>query len=121
MKKSFVCLLLLSLFSTTLVSPLTAQTRARRVGQNPTPSAPTAQPPVLGGAGTTAGQPGVQAPTVNSGPEEVGEGDVIRVETTLVTLPVSVTDRNGRYIPDLTKEDFRLWEDGVEQQVAFFA
>ncbi|HYN26570.1 MAG TPA: VWA domain-containing protein, partial [Pyrinomonadaceae bacterium] len=51
----------------------------------------------------------------------VGAGDVIRVDTTLVTLPVSVTDRNGRYIPNLTKEDFRLWEDGVEQQVAFFA
>jgi Ca-activated chloride channel family protein len=126
MKKSFTCLLLLSLFSTALVSPLTAQTRARRVGQNPPQSAPNnsstpAQPPVLGRAGTSAGQPSVQSPTVNSGPEEVAEGDVIRVDTTLVTLPVSVTDRNGRYIPDLAKEDFRLWEDGVEQQVAFFA
>ena len=38
-----------------------------------------------------------------------------------MTLPVSVTDRNGRYIPNLTKTDFRLWEDGVEQQVAFFS
>jgi VWFA-related protein len=55
-----------------------------------------------------------------NGPEEVDAGDVIRVDTTLVTLPVSVTDRNGRYIPNLRKEDFRLWEDGVEQTVAFF-
>jgi VWFA-related protein len=39
----------------------------------------------------------------------------------LVTIPVSVTDRNGRYIPNLRKEDFRLWEDGVEQSVAFFS
>ena len=104
---------------------MTAQTRERRVGQNPTPSAPNAstpsRPPVLGGTGTTAGQPSVQSPTINNGPEEVEAGDVIRVDTTLVTLPVSVTDRNGRYIPNLTKEDFRLWEDGVEQQVAFFA
>ena len=30
-------------------------------------------------------------------------------------------DRGGRYIPNLRKEDFRLWEDGVEQDVAFFA
>jgi VWFA-related protein len=51
----------------------------------------------------------------------VEAGDVIRVDTTLVTLPVSVTDRDGRYIPNLRKEDFRLWEDGVEQNVAFFA
>jgi VWFA-related protein len=51
----------------------------------------------------------------------VDAGDVIRVNTTLVTLPVSVTDRDGRYIPNLRKEDFRLWEDGVEQPVAFFS
>jgi VWFA-related protein len=51
----------------------------------------------------------------------VDAGDVIRVNTTLVTLPVSVMDRGGRYIPNLRKEDFRLWEDGVEQDVAFFA
>lgn len=125
MKKSFARLLLLSLFITAFVNPLTAQTRERRVGQNPTPSTPNAstpsRPPVLGGRTTTAGQPSVQSPTINSGPEEVDAGDVIRVDTTLVTLPVSVTDRNGRYIPNLTKEDFRLWEDGVEQQVAFFA
>lgn len=38
-----------------------------------------------------------------------------------MTLPVSVMDRDGRYIPNLQKEDFRIWEDGVEQDVAFFA
>jgi Ca-activated chloride channel homolog len=125
MKKSFVCLVLVSVSIAAFVSPLQAQTRERRVGQNPTnsasyPSTPS-QPPVLRGPRTTAGQPGTQSPTVASEQEEVEAGDVIRVETTLVTLPVSVTDRNGRYIPNLTKEDFRLWEDGEEQQVAFFA
>src|SRR5437016_3000678 len=30
-------------------------------------------------------------------------------------------DRDGKYIPDLRKEDFRVWEDGVEQRVAYFA
>jgi VWFA-related protein len=29
-------------------------------------------------------------------------------------------DRQGRYIPNLHKEDFRLWEDGVEQTIGFF-
>ena len=57
----------------------------------------------------------------DNGPEEVDPGDVIKVETTLVTLPVSVMDRDGKYIPNLRKEDFRLWEDGTEQAVAFFA
>jgi VWFA-related protein len=30
-------------------------------------------------------------------------------------------DRDGRYIPNLHKEDFHLWENGLEQNVAFFA
>lgn len=125
MKKTFTCLLLLLLFSG-LSGVLKSQTRARRVGQN-TPPAPQSgstptRPPVLGGNTTTNKQPG--APTsekTNTGPEEVEAGDVIRVDTTLVTLPVSVTDRDGKYIPNLTKTDFRLWEDGVEQNVAFFS
>jgi VWFA-related protein len=56
----------------------------------------------------------------DSAPEEVGEGDVVRVETTLISIPVSVMDRDGKYIPNLRKEDFRVWEDGTEQQVAYF-
>jgi VWFA-related protein len=43
------------------------------------------------------------------------------VNTTLVTIPVSVMDRDGRYAPNLRKGDFHLWEDGVEQEIAFFA
>ncbi len=56
-----------------------------------------------------------------NGPEEYGEGDTIRVDTTLVSLPVSVMDRDGKFIPNLRKENFRIWENGVEQQVAYFA
>ena len=39
----------------------------------------------------------------------------------MVPLTVTVTDRNGHYITDLTVEDFRIFEDGVHQSVAFFA
>lgn len=46
--------------------------------------------------------------------------DVIRVNTTVVTVPVRVMDRNGRFIPDLKQHQFQLFEDGVEQQIAFF-
>lgn len=124
MKRILVPLLFISFFAAFTVS-VSAQSRVRRVGDNPAPTgsgAPTAPgPPVLGGAnGTTnSQQPGGTA-TAN-GPEEVEAGDVIKVNTTLVTLPVSVMDRDGRYIPNLRKEDFRLWENGVEQQVAFFS
>lgn len=124
MKKFFVFLSLLSLLSTS-ISVGFGQGRPRRVGQQTsapetTTVTPPAKPPVLGGANypnNRKPEPPAQAPT---GPEEVDAGDIIRVSTTLVTIPVSVMDRDGRYIPNLQKEEFRIWEDEVEQEVAFF-
>lgn len=55
------------------------------------------------------------------GAEPSSENETIRIDTTLVTIPVSVIDRDGKFIPHLTKRDFRLFEDGVEQEVADFA
>jgi Ca-activated chloride channel family protein len=131
MKRISLCLALLSLIALFAVA-LSAQTRQRRVFQNPPvpnstlPTPDSSRPsraPVLGGATRPAGSQsnGQPADVASSGPEEIDEGDVVRVNTTLVTLPVSVTDRDGRYIPNLRKEDFRLWEEGVEQNVAFFS
>ena len=126
MKRILFCLVLLSLSALFAVG-LNAQTRQRRVLQNPqgrqNDSASPSRAPVLGGATRPAGtkSDGQPSGVAASGPEEVDAGDVIRVNTTLVTLPVAVMDRDGRYIPNLRKEDFRLWEDGVEQDVAIFS
>lgn len=126
MKRFTPFLILVSLFllSATVSN---AQSRPRRVGNNPqlpTPNSTSAsRPPVLGGANRAPGEKprGAPSATVDNGPEEVDAGDIVRVNTTLVTLPVSVMDRNGKYVPNLRKEDFRLWEDGIEQNVAFFS
>jgi len=62
-------------------------------------------------------------PAINLGEtkdEEVDEGDVVRIDTNLVTVPVSVLDRQGRYVPGLRKEDFRVLENGMEQRIAYF-
>lgn len=80
-----------------------------------------ARPPVLGGATRDSNEQKPTTPQKDAGPEEVGEGDVVKVETTLISIPVSVMDRDGKYIPNLTKDDFHVWEDGVEQRVAYFA
>ncbi|HZH34161.1 MAG TPA: hypothetical protein VEX64_04930, partial [Pyrinomonadaceae bacterium] len=48
------------------------------------------------------------------------EDDIVKVETNLVTMPVSVFDRNGLYIPNLQQSDFKIFEDGVEQEIAYF-
>jgi VWFA-related protein len=45
----------------------------------------------------------------------------LKLETTVVTVPVVASDKNGNYIPDLKKEDFTISEDGVNQEIAFFA
>jgi len=59
----------------------------------------------------------------NSGAErnETVEGDVVRVDTSLVTVPVTVMDRSGRFIPDLERKDFKLFDNGIEQKIAYFA
>ena len=53
--------------------------------------------------------------------EEVDEGDVVRVETQLVSVPAVVTDRNGRPLPGLRAENFSVLEDGKPQHVTNFA
>lgn len=52
--------------------------------------------------------------------EETVEGDVVRVDTSLVTVPVSVMDRSGKFIPNLRRQDFRIFDNGVEQKIAYF-
>src|SRR5215213_3486377 len=147
MRKFASAALLLSLLLTTIIYSQ-AQTRPRRVGQSssqpPPPPATPSEPqdeaapapsprnrPVLQTGTTISSGSGRQTgPQSSSGktstpspnePEEVDEGDVVRVNTTLVSIPVTVMDRNGRFIPNLNQQDFRIYEDGVEQQVAYFA
>jgi VWFA-related protein len=80
---------------------------------------PTQRPELIGPEKNTpaAGTPA----TPSSGPEEISEGDIIRVDTQLVSVNVSVVDRGtNRGVNDLIKEDFRLAEDNVAQQIAHF-
>ena len=48
-------------------------------------------------------------------------GLTLRVDSTLVQIPVAVTDSLNRFVLGLQKEDFHLFEDGVEQNVAHFS
>jgi VWFA-related protein len=49
------------------------------------------------------------------------EPEIIKVETELVTVPVRVMDRKGRFFGGLAKENFKVFEDGVEQEIAYFS
>ncbi len=46
--------------------------------------------------------------------------EVIKVNTELAAFEVSVTDKNGRPVRNLTANDFRVFEDGVERKPDFF-
>jgi VWFA-related protein len=52
--------------------------------------------------------------------EEVDEGDVVRVETQLVSVPAVVTNRNGRPMSGLKAENFLVYEDGQKQNITNF-
>ena len=65
---------------------------------------------------TPAGTPADKAANV-----EISEGDVIRVDSQLVTLNISVVDRStSRGLAGLVQSDFQLFEDGQQQQIVQF-
>lgn len=53
--------------------------------------------------------------------QEPQRPDTIKVNTALVTVPVVVTDRYGRFVTGLSQNDFRLHENGEPQQIASFS
>lgn len=52
--------------------------------------------------------------------QEVSEGDVIRIDTSLVSSELLVVDKQGNPITGLTADDFVITEDGVPQKVGHF-
>ncbi len=120
MKRYAVILVCLGVFLLPVAAQTARSTRPRIV-PNPAPSSdspnPTAakQPPVLKGE---VRKPAPPAPANAEVIEE--DNDVIKIETNLVTFPVSVIDREGRFITGLKKEDFQIFENGKQQQIDSF-
>lgn len=78
------------------------------------------QPPELQGSDRNKPAAGTPARPSNT-PEEISEDDVIRVDTELVSVNVSVVDRGtSRGVNDLKLEDFRLYENNAAQQILHF-
>jgi VWFA-related protein len=57
-------------------------------------------------------------PTPKEDEQEIDPDDVISVNTTEVMLPVTVRDSAGMLVSNLTRKDFRIFEDGVEQPLS---
>ncbi len=115
MKKFSIFLSLLSLLSTSTSTGF-GQGRPRRVGESTSSIQQTHRPAAPAPTRATRArwrelseqpQPANHnTDTTPAGPEEVDAGDIIRVNTTLVTIPVSVMDRDGRYVPTCKRKSF---------------
>jgi Ca-activated chloride channel homolog len=128
MKKIAFILACLGLFGASVLAQ-TPSSRQRVITGTPSPT-----PPVIQG-GTTVPTTEKRAPVLQGGrtfpqtsptppvtdnQEAVEDDEVIKVETNLVTMPVSVLDRDGRFIAGLQQKDFQIFENGVQQKVEYF-
>ena len=113
----------------TSIEPAVSQREGRQQpGQNPTgqdpvrPSPneqPREKPPAPSPSPTPpteSGQPG-EAKQIRTDRQADLDVESIRIDSTLVVVPVSVTDQSGQPIRDLEGEDFILEEEGVKQQI----
>jgi Ca-activated chloride channel homolog len=49
------------------------------------------------------------------------DDDVLKIDTDLVTIPVRITSKQGRPIPNVGKGEFKVFENGVEQTIDYFS
>ncbi len=80
-----------------------AQPKGEKPNARPTPTPPPA------------------TPQSDPAADDADDGEVITVDTRLVTIPVRVIDRKNRFVTGLAKENFKVFEDGVEQEIAHFS
>ncbi len=104
----FALLLLVSASFTAFFAQSRPQTNGgeKKINQRPSPTPP----------------PATGNPTINNEKgNAVEDTEILRIETNLVSIPVKVSDRGGRFIAGLKKEDFKIFEDDAEQEIAYFS
>jgi Ca-activated chloride channel family protein len=91
---------------------------ARVIAQDPPPApVPKVSPPISQSPAVNSSQqttpPTLQAASDNQ--------TTLRVNVNLVILPVTVKDSAGHLVPDLTRTEFRILDDNVEQRLEYFS
>jgi VWFA-related protein len=99
--------------------------------QPPAPANPNKQdtPPAAGGPDSNVGPYAIpkkkeqppEAPPERPKKIEGMPDYSIKVDVPLVNLDVQVTTKDGQFIPNLSKENFKIFEDGVEQKLTNFS
>ena len=75
----------------------------------------------VGGEDPPTRQGAAQSRQGQNAASETDDSYTLSVDVDLVNVNVVVTDANGRYLTYLTKENFRIYEDRVEQQITHFS
>lgn len=120
MKKSISFLLVCLLFFISLTDIGSAQSGRIR---KPTPNTNNPNTSSSSSENSTTSEPNTaketQPKVVKAEPGDFSEDDTtLKIDATLVTIPTIVSDRNGRYVPFLKTDDFRVFEDGILQEVS---
>ena len=97
--------------------------QSHRTATDSEPAKTNKRPPAAAAAPSPTPPAPSEASAVNQPADStaVDDGDVIKVDTNLVTIPVKVSDRSNRFIAGLKKEDFKVFEDNQEQEIALFS
>ena len=71
--------------------------------------------------GVSASYAQITQPTPTPTPEIDDPSETIEIPVDLVTLTLTVTDNYGRYVSGLTKDAFKVFDEGDEQEITFFS
>ena len=121
----FVCLL--ALFPPAPAALTQDQTRPRKVSRKagaPSSNASDPDQSQKAGAAKAEATPGADDAQPQQGQkskqdaEAVGDDEVVTINASEVLVPATVRDSSGRLVSDLTRRDFRVFEDGREQPLS---
>src|SRR5918993_313485 len=62
----------------------------------------------------------VPAPPAAQAPQTPDKSQIFRAGVEIVSLNVTVTDPQGRYVTDINQEEFSVFEDGAKQELTYF-
>jgi VWFA-related protein len=116
--KQIISFMFLLLAVTFTASRLQAQSGRTRSSQGTKPANSSSPTPTDSASDDVVNQPSNGRLEGNG---ETIEGDTLKINTSLVRVPVSVMDRYGKYVPNLQRSDFHVFDNGIEQRIAYFA
>ncbi len=102
-RTAVACLLVLAIWLSLAALPASGQTSSPQSGDS------------------AAQSPSAQNPTPDQKPQSEQPEETLKVNVNVVGLFFNVKDKHGTLIPNLTKDDFQVLEDGKGQTIKYFA